>query len=82
MGGMPSARDLTQVDWSRIPAPPDDGAARHLAGMLLPDASLPGTDGVEISLRRLYPVFPPDRNAEDVVAWLREQPRPPEGAAR
>ena len=22
-----------------------------------------------------YPVFPPDRNAEDVLAWLREQPR-------
>ncbi len=45
--------DLLQVDWSRIPAPQDDGAARHLAGMLLPDVPLPGTEGVEVSLRRL-----------------------------
>lgn len=22
-----------------------------------------------------YPVFPPDRNAEDVIAWLKENPR-------
>lgn len=25
-----------------------------------------------------YPVFPPDRNAADVVAWLRQHPRPKE----
>jgi peroxiredoxin (alkyl hydroperoxide reductase subunit C) len=24
----------------------------------------------------LYPVFPPDRNATDVLAWLRDHPRP------
>jgi peroxiredoxin len=26
-----------------------------------------------------YPVFPPDRNADDVLAWLRSDPQP--GAA-
>jgi peroxiredoxin len=28
-----------------------------------------------------YPVFPPDRNAADVVAWLRRRPRPTEPPA-
>jgi len=36
-----------------IPAPQDDGAARHLAGMKLPDLSLPGTDGKEVNLSDL-----------------------------
>src|SRR5665213_3989470 len=36
-----------------IPAPQDDGAARHLAGMKLPDLSLPGTDGKEVNLSKL-----------------------------
>ncbi len=53
MHRMPSATELAHVDWSLIPAPQDDGAARHLAGMRLPDVSLPGTDGVWISLTRL-----------------------------
>jgi peroxiredoxin len=26
--------------------------------------------------RVFYPVFPPDRNAADVLAWLRENPTP------
>lgn len=45
--------DLHQVDWSRIPAPVDDGAARHLPRLRLPDVSLPATDGTSISLARL-----------------------------
>lgn len=45
--------DLLAVDWSRIPAPVDDGAARHLAGMSLPDLALPATDGTQVSLGAL-----------------------------
>jgi peroxiredoxin len=45
--------DLLDVDWSRIPAPEDDGAARHLAGLALPDIALGATDGSRVSLARL-----------------------------
>jgi peroxiredoxin len=45
--------DLHQVDWSRIPAPVDDGGARHLAGLKLPDVVLAATDGTAVSLGRL-----------------------------
>ncbi|HRD77995.1 MAG TPA: peroxiredoxin [Hyphomicrobiaceae bacterium] len=44
---------LTTVDWSRIPAPNDDGAARHLAGMAIADIALHATDGSNVSLARL-----------------------------
>lgn len=37
--------DLLKVDWSRVPAPVDDGAAAHLEGTTLPSLELPGTDG-------------------------------------
>jgi peroxiredoxin len=36
-----------------IPAPQDDGAARHLAGMMLPDVTLPATDGAAVNLLKL-----------------------------
>src|SRR3972149_7838799 len=36
-----------------IPAPQDDGAARHLAGQRLPDLALPGTDGALVNLSAL-----------------------------
>lgn len=36
-----------------IPAPRDDGAARHLAGMKLPDLVLPATDGAQVNLSKL-----------------------------
>ena len=36
-----------------IPVPQDDGAARHLAGMALPDLALPATDGSTIDLSKL-----------------------------
>ncbi len=36
-----------------IPAPQDDGAARHLAGMKLPDIALPATSGAPVNLSKL-----------------------------
>jgi len=36
-----------------IPAPQDDGAARHLAGAMLPDLALPATEGAPVNLSRL-----------------------------
>lgn len=49
---MPTASqpNLLGVDWSRIPAPQDDGAARHLEGMRMPDSALAATDGSSVSL--------------------------------
>jgi len=38
---------------SGIPVPQDDGAARHLPGMTLPDMALPATDGKMVNLSRL-----------------------------
>lgn len=45
--------NLAEVDWSRIPAPVDDGGARHLPGALLPDVALGATDGTRVSLAKL-----------------------------
>ena len=36
-----------------IPAPPDDSAARHLAGMRVPDLSLAATAGTRVNLVKL-----------------------------
>jgi peroxiredoxin len=36
-----------------IPAPQDDGAARHLSGAKLPDVTLPATDGPQVNLSKL-----------------------------
>ena len=36
-----------------IPAPQDDGAANHLAGMKLPDIALAATDGSQVNLSKL-----------------------------
>ncbi len=36
-----------------IPAPQDDGAARHLTGMKLPDIALPATGGPDVNLSKL-----------------------------
>ena len=36
-----------------IPVPQDDGAARHLAGMKLPDLALPATSGPPVNLSKL-----------------------------
>lgn len=40
-------------DWSSLPQPVDDGAARHLMGMRLPRIALPATDGTEVDLSSL-----------------------------
>lgn len=37
-------------DWSQIPAPQDDGAARHLTGLTFPSIPLAATDGSEADL--------------------------------
>jgi peroxiredoxin len=36
-----------------LPVPQDDGGARHLAGMRLPDIALPATDGRDVNLSTL-----------------------------
>ena len=41
---------IAAPDWSTIPAPKDDGAARHLIGMQVPSFPLPATDGTTIDL--------------------------------
>ncbi|HWE95294.1 MAG TPA: peroxiredoxin [Tepidisphaeraceae bacterium] len=40
-------------DWSKIPAPQDDGGARHLPGVVLPSVVLPATDGTHVDLSKL-----------------------------
>jgi peroxiredoxin (alkyl hydroperoxide reductase subunit C) len=40
-------------DWSTIPAPVDDGAARHLAEMRMPSVQLAATDGSKVDLSTL-----------------------------
>jgi peroxiredoxin (alkyl hydroperoxide reductase subunit C) len=45
--------NLLDVDWSKIPAPKDDGAADHLAGSAVPDVALAATDGAPVSLARI-----------------------------
>lgn len=44
--------NLMQVDWSKIPAPVDDGGATHLPDMTMPDVVLPATDGQRVALAR------------------------------
>ena len=52
---MPTAANpnLHEVDWSKIPAPADDGGARHLQGAKVPDVALTATDGSQVSLAKL-----------------------------
>ena len=49
----PANPNLLAVDWSKIPAPADDGGAKHLTGMQLPDVPLPATDGAQVSLGKV-----------------------------
>src|SRR5947208_7573978 len=46
-------KNLLEVDWSKIPAPADDGAATHLKGMTLPAISLVATDDTSVTLSAL-----------------------------
>jgi peroxiredoxin len=45
--------NLMGVDWSTIPAPEDDGGARHLTGLAVPDIALAATDGTQLSLAKV-----------------------------
>jgi peroxiredoxin len=46
-------KKLLEVDWSKIPAPTDDGAAKHLAGKRVPSLSLLATDDTAVDLSML-----------------------------
>ena len=46
-------KNLLEVDWSKIPAPTDDGAAAHLVGMTIPPLSLVATDDTSVTLSAL-----------------------------
>jgi peroxiredoxin (alkyl hydroperoxide reductase subunit C) len=45
--------NLLEVDWSKIPAPEDDGAANHLIGMTIPPISLRATNDTAVTLSEL-----------------------------
>ncbi|WP_420860879.1 peroxiredoxin [Algirhabdus cladophorae] len=47
------AQNLNQVDWSKIPAPDDDGSAAHLEGMTLPNVALAVSKGGMVDLGAL-----------------------------
>ena len=46
-------KNLLEVDWSKIPAPTDDGGAAHLNGMKIPSVSLRATDDTAVDLSAL-----------------------------
>jgi len=46
-------KSLQDVDWSKIPAPSDDGAAAHLVGMTIPPIGLRATDDTMVMLSQL-----------------------------
>ena len=46
-------KNLLEVDWSKIPAPVDDGAAAHLVGKTIPPISLVATDDTSVRLSAL-----------------------------
>ncbi|MGF6309753.1 peroxiredoxin [Bradyrhizobium sp. i1.8.4] len=48
-----SQSSLTDVDWSKIPAPVDDGGAAHLTGMTIPPVRLSATDDTTVALSAL-----------------------------
>ena len=45
--------NLLDVDWSKIPAPVDDGAALHLVGLAVPPISLVATNDTSVTLAAL-----------------------------
>ena len=46
-------KNLTEVDWSKIPAPTDDGGTAHLVGMTIPPVALLATDDTSVTLSAL-----------------------------
>jgi peroxiredoxin len=53
MGLFMNQKNLLDVDWSKIPAPTDDGAAAHLVGMTIPPVMLLATDDSSVTLSAL-----------------------------
>ena len=53
MGLSMNQKNLLEVDWSKIPAPTDDGAAAHLAGVMIPPVTLHATDDNSVMLSAL-----------------------------
>src|SRR5262245_54017189 len=49
----PSQPSLHEVDWSKIPAPQDEGAGGHLTGLVVPDVALVATDDTQVTLAKL-----------------------------
>jgi len=45
--------NLLEVDWTKIPAPEDDGAASHLVGLKVPPVSLRATNDTAVVLSEL-----------------------------
>ena len=43
-------KSLLEVDWSKIPAPADDGGAAHLTGLTIPPINLVATDDSTVTL--------------------------------
>jgi peroxiredoxin len=64
-------------DWSKIPAPTDDGGARHLPGSRMPSVPLAATDGSTVDLSTLpgravvyaYPRTSPPGGGGAVEGW-------------
>src|SRR5260370_14040663 len=52
-GRVMNQKNLLEVDWSKIPAPADDGAAAHLVGMTTPPLPLMATDASAVTLSAL-----------------------------
>lgn len=46
-------KELLDVDWSKIPAPADDGGADHLRAMAVPGLRLTSTEGGSVDLSTL-----------------------------
>ncbi len=53
MNGRADMTNFMSVDWSKIPAPIDDGTARHLVGQSVPSIPLQSTDGSRVDLSTL-----------------------------
>jgi peroxiredoxin (alkyl hydroperoxide reductase subunit C) len=51
--GEMNQKNLLEVDWSKIPAPTDDGGASHLKGTKIPSVSLLATDDASVDLSQL-----------------------------
>lgn len=49
---MTAGQSLTHVDWSKLPVPEDDGAARHLSDARVADVALPSSAGGDVSLAK------------------------------